>query len=189
LWPEVTNEKASARLRSAIWRVPTCVEHQPIVQTRGSQLALGPGLQVDYREIVAWAMGFGSGQAHHEVGSWSLLASASRDLLPDWYDEWVLVERERFRQLRLHALETAGELLVEEGNYAQALMAGLAAVEAEPLRESTHRLVIRAHIGEGNLYEAYRQYRACAAVLKSELGIGPSLATESLVAQLKGPVR
>jgi DNA-binding SARP family transcriptional activator len=152
-------------------------------------LGLAPEVQVDYREIVEWATAIVNGQVRSDSGSWTTLAAVAHDILPDWYDDWALTERERFRQLRLHALEAVCEVLVREGRYAQALMAGLAAVAAEPLRESAHRLVVRAHLGEGNLYEAYRQYRSCAALLESELGLAPSAAMESLVAPLGGLLR
>ena len=42
------------------------------------------------------------------------------DLLPGWYDEWVVAEREHFRQLRLHALEELCEELTDEGGFGEA---------------------------------------------------------------------
>ena len=183
LWPEASGASASARLRSAIWRVPP-LAGRPTISSTATHLRLDPAITVDYREMVAWATSLVNGEAQDNVGSWSVLAGASQELLPDWCDEWAMVEREHFRQLRLHALEAASEQLSRNGHFAQALMAGLAAVAAEPLRESAHRLVVGAHISEGNLYEAYRQYRRYAALLQAELGLAPSVAMESLVKSL-----
>jgi DNA-binding SARP family transcriptional activator len=95
-------------------------------------------------------------------------------LLPACYDEWVLTERERFRQLRLHALEALCDRLTARGRYGEAIDAGLAAVCAEPLRESGHRAVIKAHLAEGNNAEARRQYETYRKVLRDELGVEPS---------------
>ena len=39
------------------------------------------------------------------------------ELLPDWYDDWVLLERERFRQLRLHALDALCDDLTRAGRH------------------------------------------------------------------------
>ena len=147
---------------------------------------LDPEVRVDYLDLVAWASDVVNDKTQVDLGSWVALAGVSQELLPDWYDEWVQLERERFRQLRLHALEAAGHVLLTEGRYAQALMAGLAAVAAEPLRESAHRLVVRVHVAEGNLYEAYRQYQSCAALMDSELGLAPSAQMEALVEPLNG---
>jgi len=60
----------------------------------------------------------------------------SADLLPDWYDDWVLLEAEDWRQLRLHALEALAGRLIALGRWGEAANAAGAAVRAEPLRES-----------------------------------------------------
>ena len=95
------------------------------------------------------------------------------------------MERERFRQMQLHALEALSRRLVRMGLYARALDAALAAVAADPLRESAHRMVIDVHLAEGNAGEAVRQFRSLARVLHCQLGIGPSQPTVDLVAGLK----
>jgi DNA-binding SARP family transcriptional activator len=187
LWPEANEQRAAGCLRSAMWRVPS-LHGRAIVAGTATHLGLRPEVRVDYHETLAWATALVNGQPRDDLALWHGHSGVSQELLPDWYDEWVLLERERFRQLRLHALEAVCERLVEQGRYAQALMAGLAAVAVEPLRESAHRLVVRAHIGEGNLYEAYRQYRSCAALLESELGLKPSPAMQALAAAF-GPNR
>jgi len=110
----------------------------------------------------------------------------TQDVLPDWYDDWALVERERFRQIRLHALERLCQRLASEGVHGEAIAAGLHAVQAEPLRESAHRALIQAHLAEGNLVEALRQYSRCHRMLGEELGVEPSPSLQALVAGL-GP--
>jgi DNA-binding SARP family transcriptional activator len=103
------------------------------------------------------------------------------DLLPDWYEDWVIMERERYRQTRLHALEALCELLMARGQHAKAVDAGLTAVTGEPLRESAQRVLIRAHLAEGNLAEAVRQYRAYRELLRGELGVDGSPELEQLL--------
>jgi DNA-binding SARP family transcriptional activator len=185
LWPDANEQRAAGCLRSAMWRVPL-LRGRSIVTSTATHMGLRPEVRVDYHETLAWATALVNGQHKDDLSLWHGPSGVSQELLPDWYDEWVLLERERFRQLRLHALEAVCERLVQEGRYAQALMAGLAAVAVEPLRESAHRLVVRAHIEEGNLYEAYRQYRSCAELLESELGLAPSPAMQALVAAFGG---
>jgi DNA-binding SARP family transcriptional activator len=104
------------------------------------------------------------------------------ELLPDWYDDWLVTERERLRQLRLHALEESVRVLIERGRLSEAIDLGLRAVAMEPLRESAHRLVIRAHLAEGNRAEALRQYRCCADLLRHELAVEPSAQMAVLLA-------
>src|SRR5215207_2972089 len=100
--------------------------------------------------------------------------TVSGDLLPDWYDEWIAVDRERLRQLRVHALEALCERWTAERRFGEALEAGLAAVQVEPLRESAHRALIGMHLAEGNVVEAVRQYETCKRLMARELGVRPS---------------
>ena len=106
------------------------------------------------------------------------------DLLPDWYEDWVLIERERYRQLRLRALDALCERLTAADRLSDALDAGLAAVAGEPLRESAHRAVVRVHLAEGNVGEAIRQFRLCRRLLREQLGIEPSERMQALVRSL-----
>jgi len=103
------------------------------------------------------------------------------DLLPGWYDDWVLYERSRLAQLRLRALESLAEQLVSLGDTRGALEAALAAVAIEPLRESAERALIRVHIADGNYLDAVREYRSFRTRLAAEMDVSPSGQLESLI--------
>ena len=74
----------------------------------------------------------------------------SMRLLPGWYDDWVVLEQERWDQLRLYALEAAAEVLLGRGQHMLALEASLVAARSELFRESAHRVIIRVYLAEGN---------------------------------------
>jgi DNA-binding SARP family transcriptional activator len=147
-------------------------------------MRLWPSVQVDYHAAKARARSLLNPSSSHAVEEWdeSLFAG---DLLPDWYDDWVLVERERFRQLRLQALESAAERLVAAGRHGQAILAAMVAVGEEPLRESAHRLVARAHLAQGNPGQAILQYRRYRAALQEELQVEPSPLFEELIHRIR----
>jgi DNA-binding SARP family transcriptional activator len=178
LWLEATESHADGNLRSALWKIGRL--GGPLIQVLGGQLALCPGVTVDYRRSVALAR-----RLLHHPGSLDdpeLDDEAfTRDLLPDWYEEWVVVERERYRQLRLHVLENLCNELVARRRFAQAVQAGLAAVAGEPLRESATLALIRVFLAEGNTGEAIRQYETFTRFLWNELGASPSSAMKRLV--------
>jgi DNA-binding SARP family transcriptional activator len=181
LWLDTSEERANANLRSTLWRL-----RRPghlLVEATLTHLGLAKDVSVDIRQAEAQAH-----QLLEESDGWGVdpfEISLSGDLLPDWYDDWVLVERERFRQLRLHALESLCERLTVAGKFAQAVDAGLTAVSAEPLRESAHRTLVRAYLAEGNPAEAVRQYRFCRKVLQDDLGVAPSREMEELMKGLR----
>lgn len=174
LWLDSPEERAHANLRSALWRLGRygC----ELVDTRDQLLRIRAEVSVDVREVEASIRAALTGVGGHLDPA--LLAD---DLLPNWYDDWVLLERERFRQLRLHALEVLCERLTEAGRLAEALDAGLAAVAGEPLRESAQRALMRVHLAEGNAVEVLRQYGLFRRMLREQLGVEPSAQIQELV--------
>jgi DNA-binding SARP family transcriptional activator len=171
LWIDSSEQHANANLRTALWRLRNL--GFPLVEATRSELSLAPSVVVDLHECDAEARRVL--ERREPPGSGELAASLlGGDLLPDWYDDWVLIERERYRQLRLHALELLSEDLAVAGHYAAAVEAGLACVSAEPLRESAHRALVRVHLAEGNPGEAIRQYRLYRRLVHDELGLEPS---------------
>jgi DNA-binding SARP family transcriptional activator len=182
LWIDASEVRAAAALRTALWRLGAVGAE--LVRCTGSELSLDPAVEVDV-DVVSRSARALIDEPHAPVPATALASLRDGgDLLPDWYDDWVLIERERFRQLRLHALDALCLRLTNEGKHAQATEAGLAAVASEPLRESAHRALIAAHLGEGNACEALRQYRLCRSLMRRELGIEPSEQMERLVADL-----
>jgi DNA-binding SARP family transcriptional activator len=169
LWLDYPEDRAQANLRSALWRI-----HRTglrLVNSDACSLRLDDLVAVDLHEAEAVAQRIFDLSLTLDGLSSDLLYG---DLLPDWYDEWLVFQRERYRQLRLHALETLCHRLTQAGQLDAALQAGLAAVESEPLRETAHRAVIRAHLAEGNTGEALRQYELCRRLLHEQLGVQPS---------------
>ena len=192
LWPETSEARAHANLRSALWRLHRC--GHPLIDATDDRLRLGAGVLVDLRESEAVARRAldcnGVDGASLELD----LHALAGDLLPDWYEEWVLFERERFRALRLRALDTLCERLIAAGRLDDALDAGHVAVAGEPLRESAHRALVRVHIADGNTGEAIRQYRLFRRLLLEHLGLEPSGRMEELIRgiatvdMLRGPL-
>jgi DNA-binding SARP family transcriptional activator len=186
LWPDVAEERAAASLRSTLWRIRRtgC----PLVSGSRDSLRLAPEVGVDVRDATSVAHRL-LRTADHVADLDTAGRLLAGDLLPDWYDEWVQPERERFRQIRLHALERLAVLLAGAGRVGEAVEAGLAAVAAEPLRESAHRALIQVYLTERNPVEALRQYEGYRRTLRLELGTEPSEEIHDLVAGLAGPSR
>jgi DNA-binding SARP family transcriptional activator len=178
LWLNASDERAGASLRSSLWRLNRRGHH--LVDATSTHLHLAPGVEVDLRRAFALAQRVLEGTADENdlaVAEATLVG----ELLPDWYDDWLMFERERFRQVSLHALEALADRLVRAGELVRALDAALCAVRAEPLRESAHRALIRVHLAEGNRCEAIRQRDLCCRLLRERLGVEPSHELDELV--------
>lgn len=181
LWPLTTDAKANASLRSAIWRLAGA--RAGIVGASATHVWLEPSVHVDLRRSTARANtlldleALGQSDLHLERD----LHLFSNDLLVGWFEDWVIDEQERFRQLRLHALDRFARLLLRAGHPGDAVRVGQVAVGSEPLRETAQTLLVRAHLAEGNAGEAVRQFQVFSDLLATELGIRPSRELEQLI--------
>ncbi len=187
LWPEASEEHAHASLRSAISRL-SAIAHEAIVVSP-DDIRLAGAVLVDIREARALAHRLvdpgDTGQQDDLTDR--AIAALSQELLPDWYDEWAVAEAEDWRQLRLHALDTLAERLTAAGRYADATSAALAAVKAEPLRETAHAALIRVYLAEGNRAEALAAFEHYRAMLHAELGLDPTPQLLGLVRTIQQP--
>src|SRR4029450_4433688 len=113
----------------------------------------------------------------------------SAELLPDWNDDWVLLEAEEWRQLRLHALEALAGCLAAAGRWGEAAGAASAAVRADPLRESARASLIQVHLAGGNQSEAVREFARYQALLHVDLGLEPTLRLRDLIEGLHSQER
>lgn len=181
LWIDSSEDRAFGSLRSALWRLRR--EGYRLIEATNGTLRLAPEVVVDVREATASARRL-LDPANDVVDVDRDRVLLSGELLPDWYDDWVLIERERFRQLRVHALESLCERLTAARRFAEAVETGLAAVKGEPLRESAHRALINAHLAEGNQAEALSEYHFFRRLLRDRVGLEPSAQMEALVGPL-----
>jgi len=182
LWPDVSENRANGDLRSTLWRLRRVA---PIVPPYDDRVFLTNNVAVDLVDLTDLTREILDGPTRSTLARLpELIAGAG--VLPSWDEEWLIVDRERYRALRLHALEHAATALLDMGDIPGALQATLAAITTEPLRESSHRLLVRIHLAEGNLAEASRAYRAYRTLMMDELGIEPSSLMEELAFKFRG---
>jgi len=186
LWPEASEEHAHASLRSALSRLNEI--ERTVVRVTFQDLSLADGVSIDIRDarLLTHRL-LNPGTGRDSDLSDQAIATLSVDLLPDWYDEWAVVEAEDWRQLRLHALDALAERLTAAGRYADATSAALAAVKAEPLRETAHAALVRVYLAEGNRAEALSAFEHYRALLRAELDLEPTPLIQALVKDLQQP--
>ena len=179
LWPCGDDERAAGNLRSALWRLRGA--GIDVLHAEKHILYLDPEVPVDITHLSGWATRVINGSADgSDLGTPQLNPEAVH-LLPGWYDEWVIFERERLRQRLLHAMESLARQLISRGLLVDAVEVATTAVGVEPLRESAQRVLIEAHLAEGNFVEARRIYMAYHEMLAAELGVSPSVELADIV--------
>jgi len=178
LWEEGSGQGAAKSLRSTLWRIRRA--GADLVLARDDRLWLCPDVTVDVADLTVLAKRLIHQPDTEALTRLPLLVECA-ELLPDWDDEWVVADRERYRLLRLEALERAASALVERSHFGDALVAALAVAQADPLRESARRLVVQVRIAQGNAAEAIRSYREYQALLRREFDLEPSRLMDQLI--------
>ncbi len=193
LWADVTDARAGSNLRTGLWRVNRL--HDRIIAVDGSSIGLGENVAVDYHEEQQLAhdvlgrtgiLNLVPAGVPIRTGIQQLIQAFTFELLGSWYEEWLDVHQERWRQLRLHVLDSMSAQLTEAGWFAAAIDAATAAIAAEPLRESGYRALMSAHLAVGNIAEVVRTHERYRTVLERELGVSPSLQMYELLQRAIG---
>ncbi len=181
LWPEASETNAHGSLRSALSRLDAITREA--VEVNYLDLRLAEGVAVDIRDSRALAHRLVIIDTTSSAADMTAeaIAALSSELLPDWYDDWALIEAEDWRQLRLHALEALAGKLAAVERYADATAAARAAISADPLRESAHAALIRVHLSEGNQSEALAAYEHYRSLLREQLDLEPTAALDKLL--------
>ncbi len=180
LWPEVPEAQALASLRTGVWRMNRMLPG--VLHAEGSHLAIATAIIIDSREQENFAIHLLRDRVEDERWISAGLHNLWRgELLPGWYEDWVIFERERLNQLRLHAMERTAALLTRRWELDIALQLALEVVRAEPLRETANAVLISVYLAEGNVSDAIHQLDVFQDLLKRELGVEPSPALRELV--------
>lgn len=180
LWPDTTEERALSSLRAAVMRLRRVSEH--LLDAGRSRVCLGPATTADTAELAhRLSQVERLGDVPWPSASEVLSALAGPELLPGWYDDWVLAERDALLRGQIRALEALAGMALTAGRAELAGAAAERAIVLEPLMESTQRLLIRAHLMEGNPAAAVQVYRSYCRRLGRELGIRPSSSLTELI--------
>jgi SARP family transcriptional regulator, regulator of embCAB operon len=180
LWPAHSEPKALDSLRVSVHLIARQVPG--LLANGGAVLSLNDTVEIDlhrlHQEILQLGLGCGAG---HAAAFLSDLRRA--DLLPGWYEDWVMAEQAEFRRARLHALVSLAGELFGRAEYRLALEASEAALDLEPLYEQAVRVVVEVEQLQGNRVAALRAFENYKARLMAEMGLVPSEALQRMVAE------
>ena len=190
-WPDLSEGRARRRLSHTLWQVQDALSEvcdpQRFLAITPDELAFAPTAPywLDAEEFERTLEEVGRAEpARAPAADLERLRRSVElyrgDLLPGFYEEWVVREQERYQQLFLSALEQLVSLEKAHGNHEEALTYARRLTHHDPLREASHQEVMRLCFLLGRVNEAMAQYRRCASVLAEELGTQPSPDTTAL---------
>jgi DNA-binding SARP family transcriptional activator len=178
LWPDLSERRASANLRASIWRLPEPAGLR-LVRSEGPCLRLSDLLRIDCRVITE--LGWSIVEHPDAIVDGLSLDAFAHELLPGWYDDWVVFERERLAQLQVRFLEALTLALIEHRRFARALDMALHLVRLDPLRESSQFALLRVYLAEGDIQQAQVQVERYRELVQQTFGSEPSSAFWSAI--------
>jgi DNA-binding SARP family transcriptional activator len=175
LWPGVPVEAAVRLLADAAAAVdvPELFAEE---DDESAPLALAADVEVDLADALGLVRALPDIPTSHDPD----ISLLSADMLPGWTAPWIAVERERFRQLRLHALEERSLRLTSAGRYAEAVTMAKKTAQTAPSRESARRALIEAYLGQGDIAAAVAEFDDYQELLRSSVGGPASSGLEAL---------
>jgi DNA-binding SARP family transcriptional activator/ketosteroid isomerase-like protein len=195
LWGEQVPESWTASLSAVISRLRRLFTEAGfdgpavVVSTPGAyQLALPSGSRVDLEDLVTAVAeaedAADQGDAERAVAAAARSETvASRGFLADDC-EWVDVQREAVRDLRVRALLAQSAAHLGAGASGRAIEAARRAVELDETKEAAYRQLMLGLAAAGERAEALRVWERCRITLVEELGIDPSPETEAVYLSL-----
>ncbi len=197
-WPDTTDGQALTNLRNIVHKLRLAlpnvecylqVERQVLFWKEASSDSPWMLDVLDFDKAITEAS-----QTNNESVELRALTRAVKlyrgDLLPSCYDDWLLSERDRLRQVFVKALERLIELQEKERDYGAAISSAQQLLQYDPLHEATYRHLMRLYATSGDRAVALRTYHACSTTLERELGVQPGKATREVyerLLQTEGP--
>jgi Novel STAND NTPase 1/Bacterial transcriptional activator domain/WD domain, G-beta repeat len=108
------------------------------------------------------------------------------ELLPGFYEDWVVLERERLQALSEDKMQRVLERLVSEERWTTVLEWGEKWLALGNTPEPAYRALMLAHSACGDIVRVAAVYQRCVEALRDELGVEPSAETRTLYEQLTG---
>jgi DNA-binding SARP family transcriptional activator len=181
LWPDTSDAQARTNLRHVLHTLRRTLPDADTfldATARTLQWRAGAPWELDVEEFDSAIEAASSSEAIGRVVRLHEAVTLYRgDLVPGSYDEWLMAERERYRQRYVDALDQLVSLHEGLGDVREAITCAERLLAADPLKEQAYRILMRLHDARGDRAQALHVYHECVSTLERELGVPPSLAT------------
>ncbi|MEO7714757.1 MAG: tetratricopeptide repeat protein [Capsulimonas sp.] len=190
LWPDAESEAGRHRLSQALVSLraqlePEGVAKNSILRADRQTVGLDPSVVTDVAEFEA-ALLFAKNQAGAEAVERLERAVTlyQGDLLPGYYEDWIITERQRLLDMVTGACRRLVQHYEQSHQFERALDYARRGLEIDPISEDLHVDLIRILAASGQRAAAQRHFREMERILIKELDEPPSPATKAVVEQI-----
>lgn len=195
-WPESTDAQALTNLRRELHHLRLILLDEPslVVTSRDLRWCDTTTCRVDLRvfdnermaALAAAAAGDDNGTLLHSAAA---IAAYRGELLPGWYEDWLLDARSQLERQCVDLCDLAGAVRARTGDLAGAVEAARRRVQLQPLEETGYRTLMQLQADLGDRAGAVSTYHHCASVLERELGVAPDPLTRQAFQRLTAHAR
>lgn len=170
-WGDSSNVRARTSLRATLKKLRKYLDARVLLTDR-TRVQMNPALRVwvDALEFHTQA----------EPAPEAAVALYRGDLLAEFYDDWIVPEREHYRELYLGALLQLTGAARTVGEYENAVRYAQQVLTVDPANERAHQHLMFCYLALGRRSAALKQYGVCAKALQTELAVVPSNETTAL---------
>lgn len=183
LWPDSSEANARRNLRQALWQLRRGLGAAAEL-LRSDDL----GVALQLREQDELDVALLQHPLHASTPTTELIERVTLytgELLPGFYDDWIVRERERLQALYETTLHTLVDRLVEEAAWRDVLKWAEHWIATSSSPEPAYRALMRAHAALGDMANVAEVYRRCVEALANDLEVEPSDQTRLLYEQLR----
>lgn len=187
-WGDRFTDQARQSLRQAISKLRRLLDGQDrgLIIARNDQVALDPAMvTTDVAEFERLAAQRRPEADLEAAALYPGTFLSNLHVREREFQDWLLTEQRRLGTLAAPVFERGAEHLLQKGDPDAAIALAQKLVTFDPLRESSHRLLMRIHAQQGQRAAALQQYRHCSAILQRELQVEPSPSTQQLLAEIR----
>ena len=182
LWPDLPEARARANLRRQLHQLQHALPHADqflAVDVNTIHWQTDGSFSLDVAEFEDAAS-----HTHSRTDLQRAVELYGGDLVPGCYDDWIVSERERLKQILIEVLERLLQLATDERDYRAAIGYAQRLLQIDPVREEVHRRLINLHTLNDDRAAALRAYHTCVSMLQRELGVEPGPATREAYERL-----
>lgn len=184
LWPDSSEANARRNLRQALWQIRRALGGQADTLLLVDEVTLAFNPDSDYwLDVESIANPLEEAATADDL--MRVVAAYGGELLPGFYDEWVLLERDRLQAQFERKLNLLLERLVESRRWTEVLHWGERWIALGYTPEPAYRALMSAHAGLGDQSSVADVYRRCVEALERDLGVEPSAQTSALYERLR----
>jgi predicted ATPase/DNA-binding SARP family transcriptional activator len=184
-WPDSPEERARASLRHELWRI-----RRALAGAGAEDMLLADDITVAFAPPAAYCLDVARFELAADDASIDQLKDALSayrgELLPGFYEDWIVTEREHLLVIFQYGLARLLELLEAEQRWAEMVEWGERWLSLGESPEAAYRFLMAAYVGMGERAKVLATYERCAQALRA-LGLEPSEEIRALLDTQRAP--